>query len=292
VAATVLQRYRLDDLRRFGAALTCAAGVAAARASSLASHLLWYDAAGAAPLGIATLPTWLETIEAGGVNPSATGQVVGERAALAILDGQNGLPPLILQRGAEIAVEKAREMAVGLVRVQQVGLARSAAAFTAGIAVGPMAGLAVGPNGLWSIALPSREGLPLVMDSGLWDIETPAKPGANRTKADSLKQQGGHGLAGLVECLAHASDILLPDGSWLMGAVSIAILEPLSTFHERVGKVLHEMADGPGRLLPATWEAQRRQAREHGIPIASGVWKELNQWAQRLAVEIPKPIAE
>src|SRR5262249_33986287 len=154
-------------LRRFASALGSAVGLDPARGLALASHLLWFDAAGAARLGIATLPDWLEAMEGGQVDVRARGRVISERSALAMFDGQNGVAPLLLERAAELAVEKARETAVGLVRVGQLVAVRSVAAVTAGIAVGPMAGLVVGPNRLWGIALPSGAGLPVVIDSAL-----------------------------------------------------------------------------------------------------------------------------
>ena len=69
-----LAHYRLDDLRRFATALGTALGVPPTRAAELASHLLWFDAAGLADFGIATLPAWLERIEARGVEPAARGE--------------------------------------------------------------------------------------------------------------------------------------------------------------------------------------------------------------------------
>ena len=76
MSAAATHRYRWDDLRRFAAALGGAVGLDPARALALASHLLWFDAAGAARLGIATLPDWLEMMEGGQVDVRARGQVV------------------------------------------------------------------------------------------------------------------------------------------------------------------------------------------------------------------------
>jgi LDH2 family malate/lactate/ureidoglycolate dehydrogenase len=110
LSTTLTHRYRLDDLRRFATALGSAGGLPLARAQGLANHLLWYDAAGAAFFGIGTLPVWLAAIEAQRVDPKVVGEVKSERGALTVVDGQRGLPPLVLERGAGLAVEKAREM--------------------------------------------------------------------------------------------------------------------------------------------------------------------------------------
>ncbi len=71
-----MDRYGFDDLRRFAAALGTACGLVPLRALALASHLLWFDAAGAASLGIASLPDWLEAIERGQLDPRTIGRVV------------------------------------------------------------------------------------------------------------------------------------------------------------------------------------------------------------------------
>jgi LDH2 family malate/lactate/ureidoglycolate dehydrogenase len=259
---------------------------------TLASHLLWFDAAGAASLGIATFPSWLDAIEAGRVDPAALGKVVGERAAMVTFNAQNGIPALGLERAAELAITTAREMTVGLVRVAQVGRVGSAAPVTAGIALGPMAGFALGPNGLWSIALPSASGLPFVVDAGMAAVEGVGKPGSPRVKADSPKSQAPPGLTAVFDGLALGAEILLVGGSWLIAAVSIPALEPLTTFQERVGAALEGLASTPGQLLPTTWDAHRREIQEHGVPIAPGAWKSLNHWAHRLGVEVPKSIGD
>ncbi|MGP0062412.1 MAG: Ldh family oxidoreductase [Isosphaeraceae bacterium] len=291
-----MNRYGFDNLRRFAAALGTACGMAPLRALAMASHLLWFDAAGAASLGIASLPAWLEAIEGGQVDPKAVGRVVGQRSAMAIFDGERGLPPLVLERAAELAVETARETAVGVVRIDHVGAIGSAAAVAAGIALGPMAGLVVGPNRLWSMGLPSEAGLPVVVDSGLAAVAGGGKPGAVRTPADSPKttasrRTGPASAIDLLDGLRLATEVLIPAGGWLVVAISVAAVEPLSAFHQRVAAAWYGLDEAPGRLLPDAWDAHRREARTQGVAIAPTAWKSLNHWAQRLGVEVPGPLA-
>jgi LDH2 family malate/lactate/ureidoglycolate dehydrogenase len=293
VSTAVIHRYRFDDLRRFAAALGTASGLIPARALALASHLLWFDAAGAASSGIATLPAWLEAIDVGRVDPKATGRVIGERAALAIFDGENGVPPLLLERAAELAVEKARETAVGLVRVAHLGALRSAAAVTAGIAVGPMAGLVLGPNRLWSMAVPSDSGLPVVVDSGLSAALGTGTSGAPQPQADSTRHPASgldESTAAVLEGLVLGAEVFVPGDSWVVAAVAVSVLEPLTTFHQRVATALRGLTQAPGRLLPDAWDVHRRDSREHGVAIAAPAWKSLKTWAQRLAVDVPTPL--
>jgi hypothetical protein len=87
------------------------------------------------------------------------------------------------------------------------------------------------------------------------------------------------------------TEVLIPAGGWLVAAVSVAAVEPLSAFHQRVAAAWYGLDEAPGRLLPDAWEARRREVFVRGIAIAQPAWKSLNQWAQRLDVEVPGPLA-
>jgi LDH2 family malate/lactate/ureidoglycolate dehydrogenase len=296
VSTAASSRFGFDDLRRFAAALGIGCGLTPVQALAMASHLLWFDAAGAASLGVASLPEWLEAIENGQVDPRSMGRVVRERSASAVFDGENGLPPLLLERAAELAVEKARETAVGLVRVDHLRPVGSAAAVAAGIALGPMAGLIFGPNRLWSLALPCEAGLPVVIDSGLAGSEVAGKPQATRTPGKAPKPPSSR-PEGLLpgfdrwEALWLGSEVFRPAESWVIAVVSATAWEPLSAFHERVAAAVQDLDETSGRLVPRFWDARRRAAHECGIAVPAPAWKSLNQWARRLAVEIPRPFA-
>lgn len=261
-------RYRLDDLRRFAGALLTAAGVAPARGSALAAHLLFHDAAAHSAFGLAALAGWLERIETRVVDPGAEGRVTGEMTGTAVFDGQNGIPPLLLARAAELAAEKAREAGIGLVRVVHVGPSGPVAAIAADLAVGPYVGAVVGHTGTWALALPSDEGLPVVCDSTLGRGAPAAFPAS---------------------CVPWAP-ATLPEHGWFVLAVAVAALEPLATYHERVAEWLRAQPEPTGTLLPGPWEQCRRHAREHGVHVENAVWENLESWAERYRVAIPAPI--
>ena len=273
MSASVTHRYGLDDLRRFGAAMGEAVGLSGPRSLALVSHLLWFDAAGAYSLGIATLPTWLEAMSTGRVDPSATGRVTHERTALVLLDGEQGPAPLVLERAARMAVEKARDAAVGMVRVVGTGPMDSTAAVAAQIAIGPMAGAVLGPGRSWSLALPSEGGLPMILDTGL------AASGERRSARPS-RPQG----------FWAASEVLVPEGGWLLLAVSVPALESLAAFDRRLAEVAGGLGEAPGRLLPDAWEVRRREARSWGVAVGASAWKSLVEWAGRFDVEVPAAI--
>jgi LDH2 family malate/lactate/ureidoglycolate dehydrogenase len=227
--------------------------------------------------------------------------VVAERTAVAVLDGQNGPAPMILERAAELAVEKAREAAVGLVRVFGTGSIRSAAPVAAAVAIGPMAGWVLGPNLCWSLALPSQGGLPLVVDSGLSAAGAGEGSGAHGaagrrgpapSKSAAAGPDGAASASSLLEGLRRATEVLVPEGGWLVAAVSIPALEAFATFDERLDSVAAGMTAAPGRLLPEAWEATRREVRRSGVAVEAAAWKSIAQWARRLAVALPDPLAD
>jgi len=260
---------------------------------ALASHLLWFDAAGAASFGISTLPCWLESIDNGSIDLTAAGTITRERPSLATLDGQNGIAPLVLERAGELAVEKARDTAVGLVQITHLARLGSGAAVVAAMALRPVAGLVLGPGGVWSAAVPSPAGRPIVFDSGLAGIE----PG--RAGTEVSPRSGRHGgppkpatarsLPPPLDGVANWREVLVPEESWLVAAIAVGELEPLSNFHDRVAQWIDGVADGPGRLLPATWANRHDEAHERGVAIAPSAWKELKHWANRFAVAVPSP---
>lgn len=277
-------RVRLDDLRRFAKGLACGVGVAAARASALASHLLWFDAAGAAPFGIATLPGLLERLDAGAIDPVASGGVVAERAGTAVFDGDRGIPLLVLDRAAGVAAEKAREIGVGLVRVVNVAAPGPGAGVAAELAVGPFVGAVLGPGASWAVALPAGGGLPAVYD--------PALAG---TLADGAKPRRGPGAApprGAAEPpFGPLLRVLAPGDGCLVAALAVAALEDLAAFHGRVAGAVDGLDESGGRLLPGPWEERRLAAREHGVAVAPEAWAALHAWSTRLGVPPPEPIA-
>ena len=58
--------------------------------------------------GVIRLPQYARRIRAGGVNLRPQIKVVRERAGMALIDGDNGMGHLVMQRAAQMAIEKAR----------------------------------------------------------------------------------------------------------------------------------------------------------------------------------------
>jgi hypothetical protein len=272
-----LTRFRLDDLRRYATELLSGVGLAPLRAAALAAHLLWFDAVGASNFGIAMLPRWLERIHAREFDVAAEGKVANERNGTALLDGCRGVPPLVLQRAAVLASEKAREVGIGLVRVSSLGAAGPAAGLAADLAIGPYLAAILGPGPAWSLAFPSAEGLPAVFDSHL----ACDGAGSARHRQRAEASPWWTALAGWVEALA-------PGEGWLVTAVAISAWEPLLSFHKRIAEALGDRSrPQPGLLRPEVVVARRHEAHKHGVALARALAGDLSQWAERLGVTPP-----
>lgn len=285
-----VRRYRVEDLRGFGAALAAALGVAPARASALAGQLLWFDAAGVSGLGVGSLPDLLKSIEDKEIDPKNEGLVVAERAATAVLDAGRGVPLLVLERAAGIAGEKARDVGVGIVRVKNLAPVESAAGIASEIAIGPHAAFLLGPGSgtRWSVALPCAEGLPAVFDPMLRAAESAKKPKKHDVGAEGPP-------TALARLFGPWASVLVQPDEWLIVALSIVAIEGLSAFHERVTEAVRvlesEDVASPGRLVPSVWEARRREFRERGVSVSSARWNALRAWAEKLAVEPPNHLS-
>jgi LDH2 family malate/lactate/ureidoglycolate dehydrogenase len=262
-------RLRLDDLRRFAVALASEVGLRPDRAATLATQLLWYDAAGASEFGIASLPSWLARIENGEIDARSEGHVVSERAGAAVFNAQRGLPLLILERATALASEKARDVGIAIVHVIGLGPACPSAAIVAELAIGPHVGIILGPAGSVAVALPTAQGLPIVFDATL------------------VRGKGTKKVPRAIADLTAPWNLLVPNGDWLVLATTIAALEPLATFHERIETAIQHGKDEPGLLLPGPWEARRRSARELGVDLAPDIRESFLPWIERAHISAP-----
>ena len=68
--------------------------------------------------GVMRLPQYVRRIRGGAVNLEPDIRVVRERAAMALVNGDNGMGHLVMKRAAEIAIEKARTAGVAWVGAQ------------------------------------------------------------------------------------------------------------------------------------------------------------------------------
>jgi L-2-hydroxycarboxylate dehydrogenase (NAD+) len=106
-----------------------AVGVPPGDAQSLAKLMVEADLRGSDTHGVIRLPLYVRRVRAGGVNPTPNIRVVSERPSAALIDGDNGMGHLVMQRAAELAIEKAKATGIGWVGARMSNHAGPAALY-------------------------------------------------------------------------------------------------------------------------------------------------------------------
>lgn len=104
-----------DRLRDFIFTALASQGLPARDANTVAGLMAAADLQGSDGHGVIRLPQYIKRIKAGGINTQPDIKVVHERAAMAVVDGDNGMGHLVVSRAVELAIEKAREAGVAWV---------------------------------------------------------------------------------------------------------------------------------------------------------------------------------
>ena len=120
------RRFSSTELERVAASALRAVGVSEAHADITASRLVEADARGRTGHGLIRLRPYVERIESGGLNPRPIIEVTRETPTSALLDGDNGLGPVIMTVATERAIEKARHSGmcwIGTVHSNHAGAA-------------------------------------------------------------------------------------------------------------------------------------------------------------------------
>src|SRR5258708_4838817 len=92
-----------------------AAGLPSGDAEAVAGLMVEADLRGSDTHGVIRLPLYLRRLKAGGVNPRPNIRVVQERPATALVDGDNGIGPLVMRFAAMTAIERAKGAVVAWV---------------------------------------------------------------------------------------------------------------------------------------------------------------------------------
>ena len=108
-------RVEFSRLRYFIAHAFETVGMPPEDARTVAALMAEADLQGSDGHGVIRLAPYLKRIRGGAVNLRPNIHVVQERAATALLDGDNGMGHLVMKRAAELAIEKARVAGIGWV---------------------------------------------------------------------------------------------------------------------------------------------------------------------------------
>jgi LDH2 family malate/lactate/ureidoglycolate dehydrogenase len=112
-----------------------------ADADKVAELMLEADLAGADAHGVFRLPQYIRRIKAGGVNPRASIEVERTAPATAIVDGDNGMGHLVMQRAADTAIALAKENGVAWVGARRSNHAGAAGTYAAMVLPHDMVGI-------------------------------------------------------------------------------------------------------------------------------------------------------
>ncbi len=114
-AAAPQATFSAAALQGFIADALGAVGLPAADAQQVAALMTRADLSGADGHGVFRLPQYLRRIRAGGLNVQPRIHVARESAASAVLDGDNAMGHLVMQRAAVLAIAKAQAHGIGWV---------------------------------------------------------------------------------------------------------------------------------------------------------------------------------
>ncbi|MBN9410742.1 MAG: Ldh family oxidoreductase [Burkholderiales bacterium] len=104
-----------EALQRFIQSAFTSQGLPEADAAQVARLMTEADVQGSDGHGVIRLPQYIKRIRAGGINKHPDIRIVQERAAMAVVDGDNGMGHLVVSRAVDIAIEKARTAGVAWV---------------------------------------------------------------------------------------------------------------------------------------------------------------------------------
>jgi LDH2 family malate/lactate/ureidoglycolate dehydrogenase len=178
----------ISDNRVPAAALTAfvsrallAAGLPGEDAQILATLMVEADLRGSDTHGVIRLPLYIRRLRAGGINPTPNIRVLSDRPSTALIDGDNGMGHLVMNRAAALAIDKAKTNGIGWVGARMSNHAGPAALYVTMPLKHDMIGLyfAVGSSNHlppWggsesllgtnpmAVAVPARDEPPIVLD--------------------------------------------------------------------------------------------------------------------------------
>jgi LDH2 family malate/lactate/ureidoglycolate dehydrogenase len=234
-------RASADELREFTKQVFIHAGVPSEDAALEAEVLVWANLRGVDSHGVLRIPSYLEMIDKGIMNPRPKIQVLRETPATVLIDGDHALGPVVTVQAMRHVIGKARAVGVGWGVIRNT-THQGAMAYYALLAVKEgLAGIAIvcsppnmAPHGARAagvhnspiaIAVPARRHRPLVLDMATsvaaggklrlaidkgipipegWALDKDGRPTTDPKQAVILLPFGGpkgSGLAMMFECL-------------------------------------------------------------------------------------------
>lgn len=196
----------LDELTAFAAEILVAAGADREQAAAVAEVLVWSDSVGRPNQGVWRLPILCKRLSAGLFHCPCRVRIDDRAAAVAVIDGDNGIGHYVARVAADAAIERAAKNGVAAVGVSNSNFLGALGYYVQRIAargmlailfsnsfpkVAPHGGTkpVLGTNPL-AFAAPRRDGKSIIVD-----LATAASAGSDITKAAELGQPLPVGIA-------------------------------------------------------------------------------------------------
>lgn len=235
-------RIAAEDLERFACEVFERAGLPPEDAATEAEVLVWANLRGVDSHGVLRIPTYIRSIDAGGMNPRPNICIERETPATMLIEADHAFGPVVTKVAMRGAIAKARDVGVGWVVIRNTTHQGAMGYYSLMAAEHDMAGIAIvcsPPNmapfgaraaGLHnsplSVAVPARRHRPLVLDMATsvaaggkvslavdkrvpiplgWALDADGNPTTDPNLGKILLPFGGYkgsGLALMFECLA------------------------------------------------------------------------------------------
>jgi LDH2 family malate/lactate/ureidoglycolate dehydrogenase len=229
------------SLEAFATQVFVAAGLPPQDAAIEAEVLIWANLRGVDSHGVLRIPSYVSSIENGGMNPRPNIQVVQDTPAMSLIDADWAFGPVVTTFAMERAIGKAKNVGIGWMLIRNTTHQGAIGYYALMAAKEGMAGIAVvcsppnmAPyaarvpgvhNSPIAIAVPGNEHRPLVLDMATsvaaggkvslaidkgveipegWALDKEGQPTRDPTQVGALLPAGsykGSGLAMMFECL-------------------------------------------------------------------------------------------
>lgn len=113
-----LVRAGAEALRQWASDVFIRMDLAPADAAVVVDNLLWASLRGVDSHGVMRVPVYVSRLRAGGINARPRVRLVQERAAIAVLDGDNGMGQVVAREAMAVALRKAAEAGSSYVLVR------------------------------------------------------------------------------------------------------------------------------------------------------------------------------
>ena len=230
------------SLEAFTTQVFTKAGLPPRDAAIEAEVLVWANLRGVDSHGVLRIPTYVASIERGGMNPTPDIQVVVDTPAVSLIEADWAFGPVVTTFAMQRAIAKAKDVGIGWMLIRNTTHQGAMGYYTQMAAREGLAGIAVAcnppnmapygaripgvHNSPISIAVPGDQHRPLLLDMATsvaaggkvslaidkgieipegWAIDEGGQPTRDPTQVGALLPTGGYkgsGLAMLFECMA------------------------------------------------------------------------------------------